>query len=173
MADETTRKESNLRVRDATLADAKTIADFNIAMALETEDKVLDADIIIKGIKHIFSTPDDGFYLVAECDDDSDNDSDDNSDNNNAITGCLLVTREWSDWRNGVFWWIQSVYVHPDFRRRGVFGTLYKAVNSRALAADNVCGIRLYVERGNIRAQQTYTSLGMADSNYLVFEAML
>ncbi len=169
MADETTRKKSNVKVRDATLADAKTIADFNIAMALETEAKMLDADIIIKGVEHIFSAPDDGFYLVATCDDNDDGDD----DNDDAIAGCLLVTREWSDWRNSVFWWIQSVYVHPDCRRRGVFGALYKAVNSRARAADNVCGIRLYVEHENIRAQQTYTSLGMTDSNYLVFEAML
>ena len=99
-----------------------------------------------------------GFYVVAESGAD--------------VVGCLLVTYEWSDWRNGNLWWIQSVYVRPDWRRKGVFSTLYHHVESLAAADPEVIGLRLYVEENNTRAQHTYEALGMVKPNYLVMEAL-
>ena len=143
-------------VRRAVAADAQTIADFNQAMAMETEGKPLDNSVIRNGVKQVFSTPQYGFYLVAEID--------------NAVVGCLLITYEWSDWRNGLFWWIQSVYVAENARRRGVYKSMYKHVQHLANSETNVCGIRLYVERENKRAQRTYQSLGMYETDYNLYE---
>ncbi len=152
---------SELRIRRALESDAKMIADFNRAMALETENKILDSETIVSGVKRIFQTPQYGFYLVAELPDESDD---------NPIVGCLLVTYEWSDWRNGMFWWIMSVYVVPEARRRGVYSSLYQRVVQLADEDQGACGIRLYVERENTRAQKTYTSLGMHKTNYNLYE---
>ena len=144
-------------VRPATESDAATIADFNRAMAWETEHKTLDPATIHAGVHSLLSRPEYGFYLVAETE--------------TQVVGCLLVTFEWSDWRNGLFWWIQSVYVHPDFRRRGVFKALYGAVEAKARETPDVCGLRLYVERDNDTAQKTYAALGMTETPYRLFEA--
>jgi GNAT superfamily N-acetyltransferase len=103
--------KNEIIIRKALIADAETIADFNIAMALETEGKELEYDTIHNGVNALFANPHYGFYIVAEVDD--------------QIAGCLLVTYEWSDWRNGLFWWIQSVYIHPDYRRKGIYRTLW------------------------------------------------
>ena len=97
-----------------------------------------------------------GFYLVAE--------------KNSQVLGSLMVTTEWSDWRNGVFWWVQSVYISPDFRRQGIYAQLYAQVKTLADQQPNVCGFRLYVETENIIAQKTYESLGMQQSHYLMYE---
>ncbi len=127
-------------------------------MASETEGRPLDATTIRRGVTAVLEDRSRGRYWVAET--------------GGKIIGQLMVTYEWSDWRNGVLWWIQSVYVDPVYRRRGVFSALYRHVESLALSAPDVCGLRLYVERENRRAQKTYQALGMVKSKYLVMEAM-
>jgi GNAT superfamily N-acetyltransferase len=150
--------KNEIIIRKALIADAETIADFNIAMALETEGKELEYDTIHNGVNALFANPHYGFYIVAEVDD--------------QIAGCLLVTYEWSDWRNGLFWWIQSVYIHPDYRRKGIYRTMYSFVKKLALKEKNICGFRLYVEKENSDAQRTYTALGMTECQYKMFEEM-
>jgi len=146
---------AHLLIRPATLADAATLADYNAAMALETEDKRLDAATLRAGVEHAIEHPDLARYHLAEID--------------GRVVGQLMVTFEWSDWRNGNFWWIQSVYVHPEYRSRGVFSALYRHVE--ALARESgACGMRLYVEDHNSTAQQVYRRLGMDDARYRVFE---
>ena len=146
---------TTLRIREANSDDADFLAAGNVAMALETEGKALDADIVGRGVRRVLQEPARGFYLVAE-------------DGEGAV-GQLMVTYEWSDWRDGDFFWIQSVFVVEGARRRGVFTALYREVERRAAAAGAV-GIRLYVERDNARAQETYRKLGMAACDYLMFE---
>ena len=148
-----------ITVRAALPEDAGIIAGYNSDMAVETEGKTLDPDLIGPGVAAILADPAKGRYWVAEID--------------GRVVGQLMVTYEWSDWRNGNIWWIQSVYVHPGSRRRGVFRDLYRHVESLAAATPGVIGLRLYVETGNARAQQTYEALGMVKPNYLVMEAML
>jgi GNAT superfamily N-acetyltransferase len=150
---------SDLTVRPATAADADTLARFNETMAQETEDKTLDPDTVRAGVHNMLDDPTRGFYLIAERAD--------------AIVGSLMITTEWSDWRNGTFWWIQSVYVRPAARRTGVYTALHHAVRARARAADDVCGLRLYVERGNEGARETYEALGMTEMSYRMYEEML
>ncbi|MGI9236951.1 MAG: GNAT family N-acetyltransferase [Woeseiaceae bacterium] len=146
-------------IRDATPADAATIADNNSRMAEETEGRSLEPDVIGPGVVEVLSDETKGRYWVAEFEGD--------------IVGQLMVTYEWSDWRNANIWWIQSVYVPPDYRRKGVFSALYRYVESLAGAEPGVCGLRLYVENNNIRAQETYSALGMVKPSYLVMESML
>jgi ribosomal protein S18 acetylase RimI-like enzyme len=148
--------ESSLEIRLAHHSDAQRIADFNVAMAVETEDKALLPTTVLEGVKSLLAMSDSGFYLVAELDE--------------AIVGCLMVTYEWSDWRDGRFWWIQSVYVVPSARRRGVFRCLYDKVADMARQRSDVCGLRLYVEQENHIAQQTYERLGMQSTPYRIFE---
>ncbi len=143
-------------VRPATRADAPHLIDWNAAMALETEHKVLDRAVLARGVAAVFDDPRRGFYLVAE--------------QGGTPVGSLLVTTEWSDWRCGDWWWIQSVYVVPAGRRSGVFRALYADVEARARAASDVVGLRLYVESDNERAQRTYEKLGMEASSYRFFE---
>ena len=126
-------------------------------MALETERKTLDRGVLRKGVEAVFADARRGFYLVAE--------------RNAAQVGCLLVTFEWSDWRNGDWWWIQSVYVIEGARRRGVFRSLYAEVERRARAAEGVVGLRLYVERENAPALATYVALGMKDAGYRILQS--
>ncbi len=149
----------NVNIRIASLKDASAIADFNRVMALETENKILDTEVLSQGVTSIFKKPELGFYVVAEL--------------NNKFVGCLMITTEWSDWRNGIFWWIQSVYIHPKHRRGGIYSKMYEHI--KTLAADNsqVCGFRLYVDRENEIAQKGYVSLGMKKTNYLLFEEIL
>ena len=149
----------DVTIRPATADDADTIARFNRQMAEETEDKPLDPATVRRGVQAVFDDPDRGFYLVAE--------------RAGRVVGSLMVTTEWSDWRNGVFWWIQSVYVRPADRRTGVYTALHRAVRRRARDAADVCGLRLYVERGNERARGTYEALGMTETSYRMYEEML
>lgn len=144
-----------LSIRDATVADLPFLADSNAAMALETERKTLDRSVLERGIRGVFERPARGFYLIAERD--------------ARAVGCLLVTHEWSDWRNGDWWWLQSVYVSADARRGGVFRALHAEVDRRARAAADVVGLRLYVETENRRAQQTYAALGWSETHYSLF----
>jgi ribosomal protein S18 acetylase RimI-like enzyme len=146
-------------VRAAAPADAAALVDFNCAMALETEGKALDIAVVTRGVDGLFEQSRAGFYLVAEVGDE--------------IAGCLMVTPEWSDWRNGWFWWVQSVYVKPAHRRRGVYRALYERVRRDARAGSAVRGLRLYVERGNERAQAVYRRLGMGETPYRLYEEML
>lgn len=146
----------NPTVRAAIPADADTIAANNVAMALEAEHKLLDAGIARAGARAVFAGAGHGRYFVAEFD--------------GRIVGQLMITYEWSDWRNGVFWWIQSVYVAPAARRQGVFRALYAHVEALAKGDPGVCGMRLYVDRDNRRAQETYRRCGMHDGGYLVME---
>jgi ribosomal protein S18 acetylase RimI-like enzyme len=149
---------AGLAIRRATAADAAAISRFNQAMALETEGKALIPELVDAGVRRLIGEPALGFYVVA-----SDGD---------AIVACLLVTQEWSDWRNGLFWWIQSVFVEQGWRRQGVYSSLYQHVQELAAAQPQVCGFRLYVEKDNVVAQQTYAALGMAATDYLVYEEM-
>lgn len=139
--------------------DASTLAGFNRAMALETESKSLPMETLLPGVEAVLRDRDHGFYVVA--------------DSGSEIAGSLLVTFEWSDWRNGRLWWIQSVYVRPDFRRRGIYRGLHGFVRERARAAGDVVGIRLYVERENVAAKRTYAALGMTETPYRIYEEML
>jgi ribosomal protein S18 acetylase RimI-like enzyme len=147
-----------MAIRVATPADAAVLTEFNAAMALETEKKELLPEVIGAGVHSLLGNPAAGFYVVA--------------DEGSRVVGSLLITKEWSDWRNGDFWWIQSVYVRPEFRRRGVYKALYRYVQELAAQDPNVCGFRLYVERENSRAQATYRTLGMKETRYLVFEEL-
>jgi ribosomal protein S18 acetylase RimI-like enzyme len=147
-----------MQIRVATPTDAGVLVEFNAAMALETEGKELLPEVIGVGVRSLLQKESSGFYLVAE--------------DSGRVVGSLLVTKEWSDWRNGDFWWIQSVYVRPEFRRRGVYKRLYRHIQEMAAKDPGVCGFRLYVERENARAQTTYRALGMNETRYLVFEEL-
>ena len=147
-----------LIIREATPADAATIAANNSKMALETEGRALAPDTVGPGVTALLEDPQMGRYWVAEAE--------------GRIVGQLMVTYEWSDWRNGMIWWIQSVYVNEVCRRGGIFSSLYHHVESLASAEPRVCGIRLYVEKENRRAQQTYATLGMTKPNYVVMESI-
>ena len=148
---------TTVSVRAARRDDIGTLVDFNAAMAMETEAKTLPPEILRGGVTAVFDEPRRGFYRVAEID--------------GRIAGCLMITFEWSDWRNGDWWWIQSVYVHPDFRRHGVFRALYADVESAARETPGVVGLRLYVEKENRHAQKTYASLGMHETEYDMYAA--
>ena len=145
-----------MNVRLATRTDIDALVGFNKSMALETEDKVLEPDVLRPGVAAVFEDANKGFYVVAELD-------------GNASAG-LLITYEWSDWRNKWFWWIQSVYVLPQYRGRSVYRRMYEFVKTLADERGDVCGFRLYVERENERARQVYEKLGMHQSHYLAYE---
>ena len=125
-------------------------------LALETEQRQLDLARVTAGVQALLSDPAKGIYFVAECD--------------GALAGQLLITYEWSDWRNGNFWWIQSVYVLEQFRGSGVFRALFEHVQALAKARKDVCGLRLYMDAHNARARQAYERLGLKRTNYEVFE---
>lgn len=146
-------------LRAATADDIRLLASWAQAMARETENKHLDPATVEAGVRGIFENPTRGAYFIAERD--------------GQPVGTLMLTYEWSDWRNGDWWWIQSVYVPPEHRRQGVFRALYQHVWELARATPGVCGLRLYVERHNEGAQRTYESLGMVDAGYRMYEAAI
>lgn len=145
-------------IRRATIDDADALAEFNIKTAMETEAMEILPEVARSGVKTMIENPQMGFYLVAEVD--------------SAIQASLMITVEWSDWRNGLFWWIQSVYVEPQYRRQGLYRKLYQQVKSLAATEDNVCGFRLYVEQDNQVAQQAYRALNMKDTGYRLYEEL-
>jgi GNAT superfamily N-acetyltransferase len=147
-------------VRRAEPSDAATIIEFNSRLAHETENKKLDPARITPGVHAVLADPNKGVYFVATSPDQQ-------------IAGQIMVTCEWSDWRNGWIWWIQSVYVHASARKQGVFRALFEHVAQAAQQAPDVIGLRLYVDHDNVAAQQTYLQLGMSRSNYFVLEKML
>ena len=147
-----------ITIRDAVPEDVTAIALYNAAMALETEVKALDLEVLTAGVRSLLEDDNRGRYWVAESD-------------GNPI-GQVMITREWSDWRNAWFWWLQSVYIAPDFRRRGMFRALYEHVREQAQRAD-ACGLRLYGEHDNQSAADTYRALGMVDAGYAMLELTL
>ena len=148
---------TNIRVRNASRSDIERIAEFQQAMAMETEGRTLDPSVSTQGIVAIFDDPVKGFYIVAVSDTDE-------------VVGSLLITYEWSDWSNANHWWIQSVYVDAAWRRRGIYRTMYEHILAMTEGRSDICSIRLYVERTNTTAQQTYKSLGMSHSHYDMYE---
>ena len=144
-----------ITVRRAVLADAPDIARFQMSMARETEGKALDESTLSAGVRAVFDSPGGGFYLVAES--------------GGAVVGSLMITYEWSDWRNAPFWWIQSVFVDAKHRRRGVYTAMHNET-IRMATENGACGVRLYVERTNLTAQKTYAGLGMRQSHYDLYE---
>lgn len=146
------------KIRQAQAADAGVLADFNVAMALETEHRRLIPEVVGRGVRRMLAQPSMGFYLVAE--------------RGGEVVASAMVTTEWSDWRDGRFWWLQSVYVRPQARRQGAFRSLYDAIRERAAREGDVCGFRLYVEKDNEAAMATYRSLGMAGTDYRVMEEL-
>ncbi|OON99025.1 MAG: GNAT family N-acetyltransferase [Epulopiscium sp. Nele67-Bin004] len=143
-------------IRQANLTDLETIAKFNIQLAQETEDKVLDKQTITNGVKYLLENPQYGVYYVAV--------------ENEQVVGQVMYTFEWSDWRNGLFLWIQSVYVDKEYRNKGVFKSLYNTIKNICDTDDNIVGIRLYAEQENDVAQQAYKNLGMNKCHYDMFE---
>ena len=157
---------SRLRIRDAVAADRDLIADWMVAMAWETEHKRLDPPTVQAGVGAGLADPAKARYFVAM------REAEVAGRETIAVpAGTLMLTREWSDWRNGDWWWIQSVYVAPEHRRQGVYAALYRHVHARAEMTPRVCGLRLYVERDNAAAQRTYERLGMVDAGYRMYEA--
>ena len=148
-----------IRIRKAVGGDAATITEFNRRLADETEGRKLDDARLSAGVTALLYDPTQGVYYVAELE--------------GAIVGQLLITYEWSDWRNGRFWWIQSVYVPKPHRRKGIFKALYTHVRRLAEESDGVCGIRLHVEADNHVAQATYAALGMSPHTYKLMEQEL
>lgn len=147
--------KDKINVRQATINDVQIIVRFNMKMAYETENISLDQEKLTDGVSAVFDDNAKGFYILAECDGD--------------VIGQAMITYEWSDWRNAVFWWIQSVYVMPEYRKSGVFRSIFEQIKFMA-DKSNVCGLRLYVERDNIIAKKAYNNLGMSESHYDMFE---
>ena len=149
----------SLRIRQATITDLESLVNFNTALAWETEGRRLNKLTLEAGTRTLLENSQRGFYVVAEI-------------NTPILTiiGQLMITYEWSDWRNGAFWWIQSVYVHQDWRRQGIFHQLYAYILDMIKDKPQVAGIRLYVEQANKTAQTAYTHLGLVQAPYQIFE---
>lgn len=148
----------SIEIRKARTTDIITIVEFQIAMALETEGITLNKDVLENGVKAVFEDAGKGEYWVAVDD--------------SKIVGSMLMTPEWSDWRNKTVLWFQSVYVIPEYRRKGIFRMMYSEMKAQVLANDNIGGLRLYVDKTNIRAQKVYENLGMNGEHYRFFEWM-
>lgn len=157
MVTPTAETSPNLEIRSAVPTDAQTIAEFNRRLAYESEGLELDPQTVAKGVAAVMADATKGRYFIAE--------------GNGAAVGQTLVTLEWSDWRNGYWWWIQSVYVDQSWRRRGVFRALYCHIEQEARNTPGVIGLRLYVEHENETAQTAYLNIGMLRTSYHFFEA--
>lgn len=138
--------------------DIEIIAQFQVDMAMESEGTQLNKDTVTKGVSAAMNDENKGSYYVARAD--------------GKAVGSLMLTREWSDWNNGWYWWIQSVYVAPEYRRQGIYKSMYNAVCADA-KQQNVAQVRLYVDKTNIRGQKVYSSLGMHESHYIIYETTL
>ena len=144
------------KIREASLHDVEIIAGFNAEMAKETEGKELEFITIAEGIKGLMNKPQYGRYIIAET--------------GGKPVGCLMITYEWTDWRNGLFWWIQSVYVKKEFRSKGIYRAMHEYIRTEATHAENVVGLRLYVEKENSAAMAVYNKMGMKETRYKLFE---
>jgi GNAT superfamily N-acetyltransferase len=149
-----------MNIRNATGDDAAVITDFNIRLALESEDLQLELSTVTQGVATLLKDPSKGIYLVAETP-------------GAGLVGQVMITYEWSDWRNGNIWWIQSVYVKPEFRGAGVFKALFDQVERRARESGVVCALRLYMDKHNDKARRAYAKMGMHEGAYVVFEKSL
>ncbi|MEO7659652.1 MAG: GNAT family N-acetyltransferase [Pyrinomonadaceae bacterium] len=145
-----------MNIRLAEKGEVTALVEFNQAMALETEGNHLDPDTLTSGVSAVFDDPNKGFYVVADV--------------NGEIAGGLLVTFEWSDWRNGWFWYVQSVYILPQHRGQSIYSRLYEFVKQLATDRGDICGFRLYVEKENRHAQRVYDKVGMTETHYLMYE---
>ena len=145
-----------MKITQPGIEDINSLVDFNIKMAKETENKILDKKIVTKGVSEVLTDTTLGYYVIAK--------------NKNTILGSLMITYEWSDWRNGMFWWIQSVYVEKEYRQQGVYKKMYSYIKDKALKDNSCTGIRLYVEQENKIAQSVYTKLEMKETHYKLFE---
>ncbi len=143
-------------IRKGTVDDLDTIVNFNYNLAYETENTSLNREILKQGVAALLSDSTKGVYWIYESE--------------GKAIGQLMITTEWSDWRNGEFWWIQSVYIHKEHRRKGLFKALFEHVKSMAVNDSTVCGIRLYVEKENEYAKQTYQAMNMKETHYLLYE---
>lgn len=145
-----------ISIRKANREDIFTIVKFQQNMAMETESMTLDVEIVRKGVTHVFDRPENGFYLVAT--------------ENDIVIGSMLLTPEWSDWRNATWLWIQSVYVGIEHREKGVFKSLYNYIKDVVNRTENYTGLKLYVDQDNKRAQEVYKKMGMGKSHYKLYE---
>lgn len=143
-------------IRQAKLEDIPVIVEYNYNLAKETEHIELNQDRLYKGVQRVIEDSSKGIYFLYE--------------EEGKVLGQLMITKEWSDWRNGEFWWIQSVYIHRDHRQKGIFKALYRYVENAVLENKDLCGLRLYVEKENNTAQNTYSSLGMEETYYKLYE---
>jgi len=152
----TTNNKNLGNIRKGRIEDLETIVKFNYNLAKETEEKELNFDTLTKGVKTVLDDPSKAQYYVYEV--------------NNKVVGQIMYTYEWSDWRNGMFLWVQSVYVDLEYRRQGIYKSLYNTIKNICDNDDEITGIRLYVEKENKNAKATYKSLGMSDCNYNIYE---
>ncbi len=148
----------NLIIKAATADDAEALAEFNSLMAMETENLKLDPETVKNGVKRLLQRPEQGHYYIAWVDGER--------------AGSAMITHEWSDWRDGQMWWIQSVFIEKVHRRKGVFRALYKHMAAQAKQSPDTCGLRLYVEQHNHGAQATYKAMGMQETHYRLYEQM-
>ena len=148
--------QSLIKIRKAIIEDLETIVKFNYNLAKQTEDKELDLEILTKGVRAMLRDTSKGQYYVYEID--------------GKVVGQIMNTYEWSDWRNGTFLWVQSVYVDEEYRRKGIFKELYNYIKKICDNDEDIVGIRLYVEKENLNAKATYKSLGMDECNYHMYE---
>lgn len=147
---------ASIAIRDANLSDLPLIVDFNFLLADESEGKQLDRAVLTRGVQRALASPEMCRYFMAEV--------------NGEVAGQTMITFELTDWRDGVLWWLQSVYVRPEFRKLGVFKSLYQHIATLAKQSVDVRGLRLYVEQANARAQRVYEQMGMQPGGYLVYE---
>ena len=145
-----------MKITQPGIEDINSLVNFNIKMAKETENKILNKKIVTKGVSEVLTDTTLGYYVIAK--------------NKNTILGSLMITYEWSDWRNGMFWWIQSVYVEKKYRQQGVYKQMYSYIKDKALKDNSCTGIRLYVEQENKIAQSVYKKLEMKETHYKLFE---
>ncbi len=150
---------SDIQIRTGQAVDIPTLVNFNAAMAKETEGLILDRETLTHGVQSLLNDPQKGFYLVLEVD--------------HRVRASLMITYEWSDWRNGLFWWIQSVYVDPEYRKQNLFKQMYTHIYNLVKKDNTAVGLRLYVDNDNEIAQNVYTSLGMHQTNYYLFEQLI
>lgn len=146
----------NITIRKGKRQDVDTIVNFNVALARKSENIQLNPLTVIQGVQALLENPQYGFYVVAERD--------------GTVLGCLMITYEWSDWRNSVLWWMQSVFVRPESRRQGVLKKLFTFIREKAKQQGNVCGFRLYVEKNNQNALAGYERVGMKKTAYDMYE---
>ena len=147
-----------ISIREATVGDIPVLVDFQMRLALESENVTLDVSVLTAGMEALFKDASKGTYFVAEI--------------AGEIVGCHMITYEWSDWRNGMVWWLQSVYVKPDHRKSGVFRAMYDNLMKMISADPTDIGLRLYVDKTNQKAQHIYQSIGMNGDHYTVYEWM-